>query len=70
MLSPRCKGLDDVSDFTIETRPMLLVGDCTRKWIEKYSGELNWKIRDHAYGAIYHGRNHHHVFKSAAYQGS
>lgn len=47
---------DDLSDLQIETKPILLIGDCTKKWIKDNSESINEKIKDFAYGAVYHGR--------------
>jgi len=37
-------------------KPILLVDDCTRKWIDKNAKDLNKQLKDIALGCIYHGK--------------
>lgn len=52
------RGLDlqSIDDFSIEARPLLLVGDCTQLWIDRNGPEIDAHIRPCALGAFYHGR--------------
>jgi hypothetical protein len=57
LLPEKLQTAESTLDFTIETKPIFLVGDCTAKWIDKYAAKLNDRIGHCAYGAIYHGPN-------------
>jgi hypothetical protein len=57
LLPEELQNAENTPDFTIETKPIFLVGDCTAKWIDKYAEKLNERIGHCAYGAIYHGPN-------------
>ncbi len=54
ILPPDCK-VDSLDSFQVETRPILLVGDCTQLWIDKNAEEINARISGCALGAFYHG---------------
>ena len=59
---PEDCDIDNLEDFTIEEKPILLVGDCTQKWIEINSEGLNEKIKEFSYGAFYHGVGTQHFY--------
>ena len=44
-----------LSNYELIEKPILLVGDCTNKWIDKHVGDLNKQLRDIAFGCIYQG---------------
>ncbi len=46
-----------LEEFELIEKPILLVGDCTQKWIDKNAVTLNKKLRDIAFGCVYQGRN-------------
>jgi hypothetical protein len=45
-----------LSNFDLIEKPILLVGDCTRKWIHKNAEELNDQLRGIAFGCVYQGK--------------
>jgi hypothetical protein len=46
-----------LEEFELIEKPILLVGDCTQKWIDNNAVTLNKKLRDIAFGCVYQGRN-------------
>ncbi len=48
---------ESMEDFELIEKPILLVGDCTQKWIDKNATDLNKYLSNIAFGCIYHGRN-------------
>jgi hypothetical protein len=54
ILPQGCKT-ESLDGFRVETYPILLVGDCTQKWIDKNAQESNERISDIALGAFYQG---------------
>ena len=55
ILSDELKKLKDLEDFTVESKPLLLFGDCSEDWIKNNSEDINLKIKSVAYGAFYFG---------------
>ena len=50
------KQIDGIEDFNLQVKPILLVGDCTQKWIDDNSPSINLALGDVAFGCIYQGR--------------
>ena len=46
---------DSLSQYKPLHKPILLVGDCTQKWIDDNADRLNNLLKDIAFGCIYHG---------------
>ncbi|MBU4444755.1 hypothetical protein KJ656_06700 [bacterium] len=42
--------------YKLIEKPILLIGDCTQKWIDKNAKDLNNQLKDIAFGCLYHGR--------------
>ena len=56
ILNSHLSEIENLNEFTIETKPLLLFGDCTREWINEYSEWIDQKIRTIAFGAYYYGK--------------
>ncbi len=70
LLSDELKGIEDINDFTLESRPLLLVGGCTNDWINKHKEELNNELKKVSLGVYYYGdsefnRYHCNIIESA-----
>ncbi len=48
-------SIDSLNDFSLETKPLLLFGDCKQSWIKKNASYINDKIKEVAVGAYYFG---------------
>ena len=48
---------NSLSNYELIKKPILLVGDCTNKWIDKHAGDLNKQLKDIAFGCVYHGKD-------------
>jgi len=48
---------NSLSNYELINKPILLVGDCTNKWIDKHAGDLNKQLKDIAFGCVYHGKD-------------
>ncbi len=57
VLSDELKGIDNINDFTLESKPLLLVGGCTNDWIDNHKEELNNKLKEVALGVYYYGES-------------
>lgn len=51
--------LESLDDYEIEKRPLLLLGDCSKEWIDNNAEDINQKIRKTAIGAYYFGSPSH-----------
>jgi len=49
------KTLNSLENFTLETKPLLLFGDCEQDWINNNANDINQKIKNVAVGAYYFG---------------
>lgn len=49
------KEIGSLDDYTVETKPILLIGDCTQNWIDTNASRINELISNVALGAFYHG---------------
>lgn len=47
---------DSLLQYTLIHKPILLVGDCTRKWIDQNADRLNNQLKDIAFGCLYRGK--------------
>ncbi len=56
-LLPDFVNENSLSNYELIEKPILLVGDCTNKWIDKNAQDLNSQLKDIAFGCIYHGRS-------------
>ncbi len=53
------QGLTEIASlkgYTLETKPLLLFGDCEQKWINNNAKEINERIEDVAVGVYYFGK--------------
>ena len=50
------KQIDGIEDFNFQVKPILLVGDCTQKWIDDNREIIKSALGDVAFGCIYQGR--------------
>ena len=48
-------SLESINDFTLEKKPLLLLGDCKQKWIDDNAYKINALIKEVAIGAYYFG---------------
>lgn len=48
--------IEDIENYELAKKPLLLFGDCSQKWINDNSGSLDGKIKKHALGCYYFGR--------------
>jgi hypothetical protein len=55
LLRGKLDGLDTLNGFTVEEKPILLIGDCTQNWIDQQYKRLNNAIMNVAYGCFYQG---------------
>lgn len=46
-----------ISQYTFIEKPILLVGNCTRDWINKHAEKLDGVIQEVAFGRVYQGRS-------------
>ena len=46
-----------IEDFELIEKPILLVGDCTQKWIDNNASDLNEWLKGIAFGCVYQGKN-------------
>ena len=49
-------NLNSLTDFKVETKPLLLMGDCEQKWIDSNAPNINKTISQVAIGAYYFGK--------------
>lgn len=49
------KQLNSLADFTIHTKPLLVIGGCEQAWIDKNKDLINAKVSPIAYGTYYYG---------------
>lgn len=49
------KQLNSLADFTIHTKPLLVIGGCEQEWIDKNEDLINAKVSSIAYGTYYYG---------------
>ena len=47
---------DNLLDYEIIDKPILLIGDCTQKWIDNNSSNLNNMLSEIAFGIVYQGK--------------
>ena len=47
---------DSLLQYTLIHKPILLVGDCTQKWIDNNANDLNNQLKDIAFGCLYQGK--------------
>lgn len=50
------KSISSLNGFTLEMKPLLLLGDCKRKWIDNNAEDINSRIKNLAVGAYYFGK--------------
>jgi hypothetical protein len=55
ILSEGLKGLSPIDDFTILTKPLLVIGGCTEAWIKNNQDDISKLVSSVAYGTIYYG---------------
>lgn len=46
---------EDIEDYQLAKKPLLLFGDCSNEWIKDHSKSLDEKISKHALGCYYFG---------------
>ena len=57
ILPEKLNGVSSISDFKLETKPLLIVGNCSQKWIDSKAPKVNSRIKDVAVGAYYFGKS-------------
>ena len=57
--------LNNIDDYTILNKPVLLIGDCTDEWIKNYKEMIDNKVKDIAYGCLYLGKSTKNSFLPA-----
>ena len=45
-----------LKNYELIEKPILLIGDCTQKWIDSWAGVLKDQLKDIAFGCVYHGK--------------
>jgi len=53
---PECIMSEQIDNYQILEKPLLLFGDCEQSWINKFSGELDNKIKSCTMGCYYFGK--------------
>jgi hypothetical protein len=48
---------DSLDGYTVLEKPVLLVGDCTKKWIDTNAQIINKRLQGVGFGCVYHGIN-------------
>lgn len=56
ILSEQLQKIDNIDDYTMEEKPLLVVGGCTQPWIDEHCNDINERVRDVAYGVYYYGK--------------
>ena len=56
LLSAGLQNIKSLNAYTLETKPLLLLGDCEQKWIDNNAKDINYRIKDVAIGAYYFGK--------------
>lgn len=62
LLPDELKGIENINDFTIEPKPLLLVGNCSKDWIPKNKEKLNDKLKEVALGVYYYGDSEFNIY--------
>ncbi len=53
---PEFVNENSLKNYDLIEKPILLVGDCTREWIDKNAGDLNNWLQNIAFGCVYQGK--------------
>jgi len=53
---PRFVKEESLLEYNIIEKPILLVGDCTKNWIEKHKDAVHETLKDIAFGCVYQGK--------------
>ncbi len=56
ILPSRLSSSVSLSNYTIEEKPLLLIGGCEQEWINTYAKKIDEKIKHVAVGAYYFGK--------------
>lgn len=56
ILPSRLSSIVSLSNYTIEEKPLLLIGSCEQEWINTYAKKIDQKIKHVAVGAYYFGK--------------
>jgi hypothetical protein len=56
ILSSSLENIQSLKGYTLETKPLLIFGDCEQKWIEISAKDINNRIQGVAVGAYYFGK--------------
>lgn len=59
ILPEQMRKWKDIEDFSLECRPLLVVGGCTQQWIDDNHDKINNQVKGIAYGAYYYGSPNH-----------
>lgn len=55
LLSDELNHLENLSGFSIQAKPLLVIGGCEQVWIDKNKDLINSKVSSVAYGTYYYG---------------
>jgi hypothetical protein len=50
---------DSLKNYRLIEKPILLVGDCTRQWIDKNADDINTRLKDISFGCLYQGKTNY-----------
>jgi len=50
------REVESLDGFELIEKPILLVGDCSNKWIERHSPDIDGYLKDIAFGCLYRGK--------------
>lgn len=53
LLPPFTETIESLSKYTVIEKPILLVGNCTRKWIKEHAENLDRALQTIAFGRVY-----------------
>lgn len=56
ILPVKLQSMDNIENFRIEKRPLLVIGNCTNEWIKDNHETLDNRIKSVAYGTYYFGK--------------
>lgn len=56
LLPEKLNNLDNIDDYTLCNKPLLLISNCERDWIKKYLAKINKTVSGVAWGVYYFGK--------------
>ena len=55
ILSKELNLIEDINEYTMADKPLLVVGDCNQEWINQNHKSINNAVKDNAVGVYYFG---------------